>query len=146
MVGIVKHLFIMSMVLCSAIGLILCQYSMDSLFKWANGGQVYAIQLMPEAKLLTDSRVGDHQSFAGSYFSFSVGLGIAMTFAIVYAILFRSSTKQGGRLNGLKCLIIISFMIIATMSFLKPYLHMTKEGGSFSIDQDQLSAKFLELD
>ena len=91
MVGVIKHLYTISLVMFSVIGLILCQYSMDSFFKWINGGSVYAIQIMPEAKLLVDNLGTDHQSFSGSYFCMSVGLGITMIIACLYAIIFRGN-------------------------------------------------------
>lgn len=146
MVGIIKHLYTISLVMFSATGLILCQYAMDNLFKWVNGGKVYAIQLMPEAKLLVDSEGTDHQSFAGSYFSLSVGLGITMAIACLYAIIFRGNRARGGRLQGIKCLIVVAFMVISTMSFLKPYLHMTPEGDSFSVDEKDIKSKFAQLE
>jgi hypothetical protein len=138
MVGVIKHLYTFSLMVFSIIGLILCQYVMDNLFKWVNKGKVFAIQLMPEAKLLIDSSGTDHQSFAGSYFSFSVGLGITMFISLLYALIFRKSSVRGGRTHGMKCLIVMVFMIISTMSFLKPFMHMTPEGKSFSFDSSAI--------
>ena len=43
MVSIVRQLYILSLIMCSAIGLILCQYTSDNIFRWLNGGSVYAL-------------------------------------------------------------------------------------------------------
>lgn len=59
MVGVIKHLFTLSMMMFSIVGLILSQYVMDTFFKWINGGKVFAIQIMPEAKLLIDKNGTD---------------------------------------------------------------------------------------
>lgn len=133
-IGIIKHLYIISLVLFSVIGLILCQYALDNFFKWLNGGKVFAIQIMPEAKLLVDAQGTDHQAFAGSYFCLSIGFGITLIVAVLYALIFRGSPVRGSRLRGFTCLIVLSFMVISTMSFLKPHMHMTPEGNSFSVD------------
>jgi len=92
MVGLARQLFLVGLVLSSAIGLILCQYSVDNLFRWLNGS-VYALQLMPEAKLLTDKSPADHQSFAGNYFCLSIGFGITLLTGIVYGLLFKANQK-----------------------------------------------------
>jgi len=75
--------------MCSAIGLILCQYVTDNIFRWLNHDTVYALQLMPEAKILTDNSTGDHQAFASNYFSLSIGFLIVMAVGLVYGLLFR---------------------------------------------------------
>jgi hypothetical protein len=59
MVSIIRQLFILSLVMCSTIGLILCFYVADSLFRIANNGTLFAVQLMPEAKILTNSEAND---------------------------------------------------------------------------------------
>ena len=63
MVGIIRNLYLASIILSSAIGLILCQYSFDNMYKWLNNGKVFALQLMPEAKILNDNESSDHQPF-----------------------------------------------------------------------------------
>jgi hypothetical protein len=140
MVSLSRQLFLMGLVLSSAIGLILCQYSVDNLFRWLNGA-VYALQLMPEAKLLTDSSSSDHQAFSGNYFSLSIGFGVTLLTGILYGLFFRANQKQGGALQGFKCLIIVVFMAVATLSFLKPYLHLST-AGEFRADHEALKNKF----
>lgn len=49
-----KYFYILSMILQSAIGLILSFYTIDNLIAWADGGTSFAIQLLPEAKFLQD--------------------------------------------------------------------------------------------
>ena len=144
MVGIMRQFYLINLILCSAIGLILCQYTADSLFRWINNGSVFAVQLMPEAKLLVDSAGSDHQPFAGNYFSFSVGLGITMIISILYALIFKSNQKQGGSLQGIKCLIIFIFVTVTSLSFLKPYLHMSSSG-STRVDKSELWTQFNTL-
>ena len=55
MVIIIRHLYIVYLILASSIGLILSQYTIDSVFQLMNGGTVYALQLMPEAKILAET-------------------------------------------------------------------------------------------
>ena len=95
--------------------------------------------------MLTDNAPNDHQAFAGNYFSLSVGFGITMLLGIIYALLFKSNQKQGGRLQGFKCLIILFFMVLTTLSFLKPYIHLGSSG-SIRIDKDSLYEEFNKLE
>lgn len=98
-VGIVRQLYLFYLILTSAIGLVLCQYTVDNLFQWLNGGTIYALQLMPEAKLLTESKgTPDHQSFANNYFCLSVGFCITLGLSLIYGLLCSMHQKQGGRL------------------------------------------------
>jgi hypothetical protein len=53
-IGLTKYFYILSMILQSAIGLILSFYTIDNLIAWADGGTSFAIQLLPEAKFLQD--------------------------------------------------------------------------------------------
>ena len=96
---------------------------------------------MPEAKLLTDSSPADHQSFAGNYFSLSTGFGVTLLTGILYGLFFRANQKQRGKLQGVKCIVIIAFIIVATLGFLKPFLHLST-AGEFSTDREILKEKF----
>ena len=143
MVGIIRQLYLLGLILSSAISVILCQYSLDNIFHWLNGGCVYALQLMPEAKLLTEKDSADHQAFAGNYFSLSVGLGMTMVAGLLYGLL--CSARPGGSLQGLKCLVILSFMVLTISSFLSNYMHMSTDG-EVNIDQQSIGDKFAKLE
>ena len=76
------------------IGLVLCQYTIDNIFQWLNDGTIYALQLMPEAKLLTEAKGSpDHQPFANNYFCLSVGFCITLLLSLIYGLLFGMHQK-----------------------------------------------------
>lgn len=128
-ISLAKYFYILSLLLQSVIGLILCQYTIDNLVQWADGGTAYALQLLPEAKFLSDYQAHENsQPFAGNYFALSIGFGVSLVLSIFYGLIFSANQKQGGPLQGLKCLVIIGFLVVAIMSFLKPYLHMSAHG------------------
>ena len=73
-VNIIRHMYIIYLILASSIGLILSQYTVDSVFQLVNGGTIYALQLMPEAKILAETDT--IQPFVNNYFSLSIGFCI----------------------------------------------------------------------
>ena len=52
---------------------------------------------------------------------------------------------RGGRLQGIKCIIVIVFMITSTMSFLKPYIHMNTDK-NLTVDNDKINQLFDKLE
>jgi hypothetical protein len=52
---IIRHLYILYLILVSSVGLVLSQYTVDSVFQLVNGGTIYSLQLMPEAKILSET-------------------------------------------------------------------------------------------
>lgn len=53
-VVITRHLYLVSLILLSSIGIVLSQYIFDTLFLWTNAGKTYAFQLIPETKIITE--------------------------------------------------------------------------------------------
>lgn len=54
-VHVMRFLYQMSLILMSVLSLVICTYITDSMFGWLNpNGNVYAVQLMPEAKVLSE--------------------------------------------------------------------------------------------
>jgi hypothetical protein len=100
---------------------------------------------MPEAKLLTDKSTNDHQAFSQNYFSLSIGFFITMAVGLIYGLLFRMNQKQGGALQGLKCLIIIAFLTVTSLTFMKPFLHMSSNL-EIRTDDESISQKFRALE
>jgi hypothetical protein len=141
MVGLMKNLFILGLVLSSMIGLIMCIYTMDNLVKFVRGND-FAIQVMPEATLLEDKSSSDHLSFANSLFSLSIGFGITLVAGILQALILSPNQSRGGRLQGFRCLVIIAFMALATLSFLKPYLHMTEAATDLTMEKQRVLERF----
>ena len=86
-IGIIKHLYLTYLILASTIGLVLCQYTADTMFEYLNSGTIYALQLMPEARVITESKMSpDRQPFAGNYFSISVGLSLTLLLGMIYGL------------------------------------------------------------
>lgn len=78
---IIRHFYIVYLILASSIGLVLSQYTMDSVFQLINGGTNYALQLMPEAKILAETDT--IQPFVNNYFSLSIGFCIVFGLALI---------------------------------------------------------------
>ena len=144
-IAIAKYFYILSLLMQSVIGLILCQYTIDNVVQWADGGTAYALQLLPEAKFLTDYKQNENnQPFAGNYFALSAGFGITLLLSLLYGLIFHINQKQDSKIQGIKCFVIFVFLTVSIMSFLKPYLHMST-GGELRVDDNSLKQKFSSL-
>lgn len=144
MVGLMKNLYILGLVLSSMVGLIMCTYTMDNLVKFVRGND-FAIQVMPEATLLEDKSTPDHLPFSSSLFSLSIGFGITLVAGILQVLILSPNQSRGGRLQGFRCLVIIAFMALATLSFLKPYLHMTAAATDLTVEKNKMVERFWQL-
>lgn len=128
-IGIVMYLYTGYLVLASAVGIVLCQYVADNLFEWANGGTVFAIQLMPELRIIQETNsVHDHQPFANNYFTVSIGMGITLLLGLFYAGVVGIHSKRGSWSNSLKFKMVVLFVLVTVTSYFKPYIHLSSEG------------------
>ena len=120
---IIRHFYIIYLMLASSIGLVLSQYTMDSVFQLINGGTIYALQLMPEAKILAETDT--IQPFVNNYFSLSVGFCIVLGLGLVQGVI--SSITSRRNLLGFRFFVVVFFVLVNVTNFLKPYLHMNSD-------------------
>jgi hypothetical protein len=140
----------LGLVLMSTISLIAAQYVVDGLLAWLSpGGYVYAVQLIPEAKIIIENvgKSSDRQPFAYNYLSFSIGFGVVLAFGLVYALISRLLHTDGQRYRApwLRFGVIATFYFVAVMSYLKPYIHMDP-GFHLNVNRNVLMEKFRGLD
>lgn len=79
-VSFTRQLHLVQLILISSIGIILSTYTTDNLFEVLYG-QTFAVQLLPEAKLIYEKNSGE-QPFQDNYFCISAGLIIVFLFAM----------------------------------------------------------------
>jgi hypothetical protein len=96
---------------------------MDSVFQMVNGGTIYALQLMPEAKILAETDT--LQPFVSNYFSLSIGFCIVLALGLIQGVISSISSRRN--FLGLRFFVIVFFMMVNILNFLKPYLHMNSE-------------------
>jgi hypothetical protein len=75
-----KHLYMLQLICVSAIGIILSTYTCDNMFEILLG-KTYALQLLPEAQILTEINSGT-QPFLHNYVCLSLGLGVVLLISI----------------------------------------------------------------
>lgn len=80
-VSFTRQLYLVQLICISTIGIIVSTYTADNLFE-ASYGSTFALQLIPEAKIIYESNHGS-QPFQNNYFCISVGLIIVFFIAIV---------------------------------------------------------------
>lgn len=81
---------------------------------------------MPEAKILAETENSpDHQPFVNNYFSLSIGFCIVLGLGLIQGVLSSLSSKRN--FLGFKFFVILFFMLINIVNFLKPFLHMNSD-------------------
>ena len=135
----------MYLIMASALGIILCQYTVDSLFQHLNGGTIYAIQLMPEAKILTETHSSDYQPFANNFFCASVGFGIVLLVSMLFSLMCGIQNRRGAYFQGVKFYIVVIFALIMMCNFLKPCLHINSKG-KLIMDKNKISQMFFAME
>ena len=147
-----RFLYQMSLVLMSVLSLVICTYIADSVFAWLNpSGNVYAVQLMPEAKVLSQKLSPDHmnvQPFALNYLCITVGFSLVLAFCIFYLIVSNiclgSEPSFYSKAVCLRSLVVLTFFFVAVMSYLKPYVHMNPHF-KINVDWSALHQKFTAI-
>lgn len=134
----------------STIGLIAAQYIVDGLLAWLSpGGYVYAVQLIPEAKIVVEnvSLSSARQPFVFNYLSFSISFGIVLACSVIYALVSRLLFSESNRYKALwfRFAIIGTFYFVAVMSYLKPFINMDP-GFHLVANWDLLKNKFHGLE
>ena len=86
-VATIRLMYMLSLSALSVISLILAVHIADSMFVWLNPNGIFAVQIIPEAKVLNEIDDSNKQPFAYNYLSFSSGFGVVFVYSLLYGVI-----------------------------------------------------------